>query len=290
MAHAPNLERTITKTPGKSVEGLAWCSDRLFSAGLSGELVEWNLQTLKPRQKQHVTGNAIWCLDINRAGTDIAIGTEEGYINIFDISDNQFQYKNLFDKQEGRVLCCCYDSTGEFLVSGSVGAIRIWNTRKGHAIHKMNITSVGPKAQETIVWSVKVLRDFSIIAGDSRGYISIWDGKMATQIEAYHAMKADVLALAVDDEEKRLFCAGIEPVIRIYERTKITRDDMVYHRWVKLLQRRVHYHDVKALACYQDNICSGGVDGYLGIASATKTRSTVVKYGPFLQVRGKIKF
>ncbi|KAM7357029.1 UTP4 small subunit processome component l(3)72Dn [Cochliomyia hominivorax] len=285
MANAPNLERTITKTPGKSVEGLAWSADRLFSVGLSGELVEWNLQTLKPRNKQHVTGNAIWCLDVNRLGTEIAIGTEEGYINIFDISDKQFQYKNLFDKQEGRVLCCSFDATGDFLVTGSLCAIRIWNTRTGHAIHKMTLTSIVNKfnQQETIVWSVRVLQDFTIIAGDSRGYISIWDGKMATQIEAFQASKADVLALAVDEEENTFYCAGIEPIIRIYSKTKIIRDDMVYHRWVKVLQRRVHYHDVKALASVQDNIYSGGVDGYLGVSSASKARSKIVKYGPFLQ-------
>ncbi|XP_037819105.1 U3 small nucleolar RNA-associated protein 4 homolog [Lucilia sericata] len=285
MANAPCLERTITKTPGNSVEGLAWCADRLFSAGLSGELVEWNLQTLKPRYKQHVTGNAIWCLDVNRAGTEIAIGTEEGYINIFDISDNQFQYKNLFDKQEGRVLCCRFDATGDYLVTGSMGAIRIWNKRTGHAINKMTLTAKQNKAnpQETIIWSIQVLADFTIISGDSRGYISIWDGKNATQIESHQAMKADVLTVAVDEEENKLFCAGIEPTIRIYSKTRIQRDDMVYNRWVKFLQRRVHDHDVKALLCVQDNIYSGGIDGYLGVSSASKTQSKIVKYGPFLQ-------
>ena len=284
MKDAPCLERCIPKTPGNSVEGLAWSGDRLFSAGLSGELVEWNLQTLKPRHKQHVTGNAIWCLDVNREGTEIAIGTEEGYINIFDISDNQFQYKNLFDKQEGRVLCCRFDATGEYLVTGSLGAIRIWNCHTGHAINKMTVTSKQNKNQETIIWSLQVLMDFSIIAGDSRGYVTIWDGKTASQVEAHQVLKADVLAVAVDEEENKLFCAGIEPTIRIYSKTLIKREDMVFHRWVKFLQRRVHDHDVKALVCAQDSIYSGGVDGYLGLSSASKTQSKIVKYGPFLQV------
>ena len=53
---------------------------------------------------------------------------------------------------------------------------------------------------------------------------------------------------------------------------------------MKYLQRRVHDHDVKALVCAQDNIYSGGVDGYLGLSSASKTQLKIVKYGPFLQV------
>ena len=228
MKDAPCLERCISKTPGNSVEGLAWSGDRLFSAGLSGELIEWNLQTLKPRYKQHVTGNAIWCLDVNREGTEIAIGTEEGYINIFDISDNQLQYKNLFDKQEGRVLCCRFDATGEYLVTGSLGAIRIWNCHTGHAINKMTVSSKQNK-QETIIWSLQVLMDFTIITGDSRGYVTIWDGKTASQVEAHQVLKADVLAVAVDEEENKLFCAGIEPTIRIYCKTVIKREDMVFH-------------------------------------------------------------
>ncbi|XP_061389746.1 U3 small nucleolar RNA-associated protein 4 homolog [Musca vetustissima] len=282
VRHAPCLERTIPKSPQNSVEGLAWSAERLFSAGLNGELVEWNLQTLQPRFKQHVTGNAIWCIDVNREGNEMAIGTEEGYINIFNIEDNQFQYKTLFDKQEGRVLCCRFDATGNFLVTGSMGAIRIWDTRTGHAIHKMTVTSM-QYPQDTIVWSIQVLQDFTIISGDSRGHVSIWDGKTASQLETHQALKADVLAVAVNEEEDKLFCAGIEPTIRIYAKTQIKRDDMMYYRWVKFLQRRVHDHDVKALVCAQDNIYSGGVDGYLGISSATKTRSTIHKYGPFLQ-------
>lgn len=283
VRHIPCLERTIPKSPENSVEGLAWAAERLFSAGLNGELIEWNMQTLKPRFKQHVTGNAIWCLDVNREGNEIAIGTEEGYINIFNIEDNQFQYKTLFDKQEGRVLCCRFDATGNFLVTGSMGAIRIWDTRTGHAIQKMTVTSK-TKPQDTIVWSLQVLQDFTIISGDSRGHVSIWDGKTASQIETHQVLKADVLAIAVNEEEDKIFCAGIEPIIRIYAKTQIKREDMTFYRWVKFLQRRVHSHDVKALVCAQNNIYSGGVDGYLGISSATKTKATIEKYGPFLQV------
>uniref|UniRef100_A0A1A9W3B5 WD repeat-containing protein 55 homolog n=1 Tax=Glossina brevipalpis TaxID=37001 RepID=A0A1A9W3B5_9MUSC len=283
MAHAPCLERVIPETPGNSVECMGWCGKRLFSSGLNGEVIEWNLQTLQPRVRQHVTGNTVWCLDINRECTELAVGTDEGYINLFDISDDQLLYKRLFDKQEGRILCCSYDATSEFLVTGSVGVVRIWNCRTGHAVNKMNIGGNKYNKAEAIVWSLKVLSDFTIITGDSLGNVTVWDGRMASQTEIHQVLKADVLALAVNEDEDKLICAGVEPNIRIYAKTLIKSKEATYYRWVKFLQRRVHDHDVKALVCAKNFIYSGSVDGYLGLSSVTKTTLTNEKYGPFLK-------
>ncbi|XP_037933093.1 U3 small nucleolar RNA-associated protein 4 homolog [Teleopsis dalmanni] len=280
MQYMPLLERTIPTTPGNSVEGMVWVGERLFSVGLSGEIVEWDLQKLVPRRKQYVTGNAIWCIDVNVKATQLAVGTEEGYVNIFDVENDEMDYKNLFDKQEGRVLCCKFDHSGEYLVTGSVCAIRIWNVSSGHAIHKMTVRS---DTREVIVWCLRVLKDFTIISGDSRGIVTVWDGRTATEIETHQMLKADVLTLTTNEDETMLMCSGIEPIIRIYSKTLIKRDEMEYHRWVKFLQRSVHDHDVKALICMDERIISGGMDGYLSISSAVKTSSTMAKYGPFLQ-------
>ncbi|XP_017486394.1 PREDICTED: U3 small nucleolar RNA-associated protein 4 homolog [Rhagoletis zephyria] len=282
MQYSAYLEKVIPKSPGNSVEGMAWAGERFFSVGLTGELVEWDLHLLKPRRKQFVTGNAIWCIDINSTGTELVVGTEEGYINIFEIDNDQMQYKNLFDKQEGRVLCCKFDRTGEFLVTGSLGAIRIWDVKSGHALHKMTVARAERK-KEVIVWSLQVLSDFTIVSGDSRGQVTVWDGKMATQLESHQVLKADVLTVAINEEENMLMCSGIEPIIRIYAKTKIKREDTEYNCWVKYLQRSVHDNDVKALICAGDRIYSGGMDGYLGISSASKRVSTIAKYGPFLK-------
>ncbi|XP_067613802.1 U3 small nucleolar RNA-associated protein 4 homolog [Eurosta solidaginis] len=282
MQHASYLERVIPKSPGQSVEGMAWAAERLFSVGLTGELVEWDLQLLKPRRQQYATGNAVWCIDVNSTGTVLAIGTEEGYINIFDVDNDEMQYKQLFDKQEGRVLCCKFDRTGEFLVTGSMGAIRIWDAKSGHALHKITL-GYTEKKKEVIVWSIQVLSDFTIISGDSRGQVTVWDGKMATQVESHQVLKADVLTVVVNEEESLLMCSGIEPIIRIYAKTKIKRDETECYCWVKFLQRSVHDHDVKCLISAGERIFSGGMDGYLGISSATKLSSTIAKYGPFLK-------
>lgn len=114
-----------------SIEGLAWLNNRLISVGLHGFLIEYNLQKLAIEKRLVVTGEAAFCLDINKTNTLIAVGTEQGYLNIFKVNEDEILFDRFFDKQEGRILCLKFDTTGEFIVSGSTDAIRIWNVESG---------------------------------------------------------------------------------------------------------------------------------------------------------------
>lgn len=63
----------------------------------------------------------------------------------------------------GKIICISWDSTGEWLITGSINALRVYSRRSGHAIHKL------PTGQsETIVSSIAVTNDFTIISADSR--------------------------------------------------------------------------------------------------------------------------
>lgn len=268
-----------------SIEAIGWANNRLFTTGLTGELIEWDLTTLEAKSKLLLTGNAAWCLDVNKQNTNVAIGTEGGFINIFDVSNsNEVNYVKIFDRQEGRILCCKFDYSGEFVVTGSADTIRIWELKTGHAIYKMTVSRAEAK-QETTIWSLSVLRDFTIIAGDSRGFISVWDGKTASQIDNFQAMKSgDVLTVAVNEDENIFACAGIDPKIKIFALSEIKKGDKIIQKWVKFLQRFVHEHDVKTLQFVGSRMISGGVDGYLGYSNGTKEKSGLGtnKYGPFL--------
>lgn len=44
--------------------------------------------------------------------------------------------------------------------------------------------------RETVVWSVKVADDFTIVSGDSRGKTCFWNGKTGTLIDAYQVTRA----------------------------------------------------------------------------------------------------
>lgn len=225
-------------------------------------------------------------MDISRQNTHLIAGTDSGFLNVYDISyENEVNFVKVFDKQDGKILCCKFDPTGEFVATGSEDAIRLWEMKTGHAIYKLSVGRSEAK-KETIIWDLQVLKDLVIIAGDSRGYITVWDGKLGAQIDSFQATTCgDVLAVAVNDDETLFACAGINPKIRFFALTEVKRGETTTKSWVKFFQRIVHEHDVKALQFVGSRIFSGGVDGYLGLSNSSKIKGSqaISRYGPFLE-------
>lgn len=131
---------------------------------------------------------------------------------------------------------------------------------------------------ETVVWCLAVLDDLTIISGDSRGKLSFWDGKLGALVESYQSHRADILSLAVSEDRKTLYCAGVDPKIVSYVQVNMKGENK---KWVKSIERKIHDHDVRALLLVGDKVYSGGVDGYL--ACSYYPPKTLLKYPPFLQ-------
>ncbi|XP_050074478.1 U3 small nucleolar RNA-associated protein 4 homolog [Anopheles maculipalpis] len=267
MANAPFLEKNIPGGEGISIEGLAWAGSRLFSVSLAGTLIEWDLGKI-PCVKQSilVTGNAAWCVDVSKDERLLAVGTEGGYINVYRLDNEEVAYERILDKQEGRIVCCCFDWTGDFLVTGSADAVRVWDVRNGHAVHKMT-TGRSNRNQETTVWAVLVMQDFTIVSADSRGKLVIYDGQMGTVLEQHVVSSADLLCLAQDVERNVIYVGGVEPTIRVFERMT-TRHHSGDKRFVRSYTRRGHTHDIKTMTAHGRYLFSGGLDGSLIITAA----------------------
>lgn len=114
------MTHVIPGTPSGSVEAMCWVDQRLFSTGLSGAVVDWDLHTLNPKQSVLVTGQAAWCIDVTSASNKMAVGTEQGYLNLYSLEGEAMNFDRIFDKQEGRILCCKFDPSGEVLVTGRI--------------------------------------------------------------------------------------------------------------------------------------------------------------------------
>lgn len=56
-----------------SVEALAWCNGRLFSAGLHGFLLEYDLASCTVRSRTAVTGGPTWCLALSPNKQKLAV-------------------------------------------------------------------------------------------------------------------------------------------------------------------------------------------------------------------------
>ncbi|KAH8295802.1 hypothetical protein KR018_010002 [Drosophila ironensis] len=279
LEHAPYLDRVIHVPGSGSIEALAWSGNRLFSVDLTGRLIEWDLGLLQPRYEHAPTGNALWCVDVNPAGTELAVGSEEGHINLMSLENDELTYKLLFNQQKGRVLCLKFDKTGKKLVTGTEGCVRIWNASKGTTLHTMTLS-----AKDVVVWSLQFLSDNTIVAGDSAGFVTVWNAENATQIESTRVLDKNVFALAVNEKEDRLVCSGAQPpLIRIFSKTQIKREESTFERWIKFLQRDAHKHYVKSLVVIDDRIVSGGLDGILTITSCERTHGHIAQHAPFLK-------
>ncbi|XP_058065033.1 U3 small nucleolar RNA-associated protein 4 homolog [Anopheles bellator] len=286
MAHAPFLEKTVVGGAGLSIEGLAWAGERLFSVSLAGTLIEWDMRTGDgghPRVKQSllVTGNSAWCIAVSRDDRLLAVGTEGGYINLYRLENDELTYERILDKQDGRIVCCRFNHNGDFLVTGSADAVRVWDVRKGHAVHKMT-TGRSDRGTPTIVWDVAVLKDFTVISVDSRGRMMFFDGHLGTVLDNVPVSKADLLCLALTEDEEKLFAAGVESNIVTFRRMGGERlKGEKRNNFVRNVNRRCHTHDIKTLATVgRTGLVSGGIDGTLVVSSYPPFQ--VDKYLPLL--------
>lgn len=283
MTNAPFLERTIPGTWDHTIEVICWAGSRLFSVGLSGDgLKEWDLTTLTPKRTFLLTGDKGICMDFHQSSGHLAVGTEEGIVNILDLNDDDLQFVRLLDRQDHRIICCKYHENGEKLVSGSLDAVKVWNVKTGQVIHKISTGRAEPN-QETIVWCVDIINDFTIITGDSRGKVTFYDGNLGSQIDYVHASTADIMCLSVSSDRKSFFCSGVEQILKKYTNVAITRAGVEVDQWVRCAKRsKIHTHDVLSMVSIgNEKLISGGIDGFLSFA--TQDFKNFERTGPFLR-------
>ena len=162
-------------------------------------------------------------------------------------------------------------------VTGSIDTIRIWDVESGLPLQRMS-TGRLEKNLETTVWSVTILKDFTIVSGDSRGKTSFWNGKTGTLIDSYQSHKADILTVAANEEENVVYSSGVDPSIVHFQPLKKGEGKS---KWMKSINRNVNTHDVHAILALAGTrgIASVGVDGNLFVDDP-KFKS-LKKYPPF---------
>lgn len=141
-----------------------------------------------------------------------------------------------------------------FIVGGTThSAALCWSLATGRVENKL-LVDRGRKEQ-TIIWSVATLSNGTCIVGDSLGHVSFFDGKTRTLLPggkfSTHGKRADVLSLCVGPDGKSVYSGSVDQ--KVCEFTLVgardgTTDDATVEKWICTGRRRLHAHDIRALA------------------------------------------
>lgn len=284
----------------KSIEGLAWTQDpapeqedatgqqnggklRLFSIGYSTTVTEWDIEQGKPARHANANFGQIWCMAAQpqwKTGKDkhgklvseptaqhLALGCADGTIVIMSTEDDDLKYLRTLGQpptKKPRVLSITFKDRNTVVAGYSDSALRAFDIRNKILLRNMSLGAGAPGGpKEILVWSVKCLPDGTIVSGDSTGEIRFWDAKNYSLFQRIHGHEADVLDLAASADGKTVFSGGADRKTIAYKLQAGKKNDR-HRRWVKLMHRRFHQHDVKALAVYETQdlsvVVSGGLD------------------------------
>lgn len=101
-------------------------------------------------------GGAVWCLAVNKKGTKLAAGCDDGRIRLFNIGFGELEYVRTFEPQNGRILSVAWGPNDDYIVSGgSDSSVRKWDAHTGRALHRMTVDKTA--GEHTLVWAVLAL-------------------------------------------------------------------------------------------------------------------------------------
>ncbi|XP_057691890.1 U3 small nucleolar RNA-associated protein 4 homolog [Corythoichthys intestinalis] len=257
-------EKVIPGRDGAGIESLCWVGQRLFSAGLSGGITEYDLENLQPKSTVDAYGGPIWTICSNSKGTSLAVGCEDGTVKIFEILADRIQFQRNFDRQKSRIISLSWHPSGTRLAAGMMDMIRIFDAESGHSPHRMLVErGVGAsKSRQVVVWSLVFLSNHTIISGDSAGKVQMWDGITGTLVNTHLVTKWDVLALAVSQDESSLISGTSEGTVVQFQFLSRTTNQQDMD-WVRTRTFKNHSHDVRALVHTDIAVVSGGMDTLL---------------------------
>ncbi|KAI0343914.1 hypothetical protein BDW22DRAFT_1392002 [Trametopsis cervina] len=328
-----SLAFTLRNPDGPSDETPPLSDLRLFSAGGGSELAEWDLDRGCIRSTLPSQGGSIWCITPNPASTILAIGCEDGAVRLLSLENDTLTHFRRLDRVKSRILSIAWgppipreskphteaaeggegsdesddDEEEEWkdswVVAGcSDSSLRKWDIASGRMTDKMGTDKM--RGERTLVWAVGTLGDGTIVSGDSLGMVKFWDARTCTQLHSFQPHGADVLCLTISPEGTAVYSSGVDQKVFQYNYVKTQQPSSTEQpsllsrsssRWVQSVGRRLHSHDVRALAIWPPHsplppshrrqfpldiapvLASGGLDMSVVVTPAALPSSTITK-------------
>ena len=288
---------------GAAVSSLAWCAPyalddatdaldgaspalsayRLLSAGLDGQITEWDLTTLRPRGNPADShGGSVWAMAAEPAPAAgapqrVAVACDDGCVRLLTLAAGDgvgagLHHRRGFNRVDGRLLSLAWNPGGHQIAAGSSkGAIHVFDVALTQELARITVGQgdAPRKSDERCVWALEYLPCGTLVSGSSDGDVTFWDGRHGTQLSSHRQHRADVLALAASPDGSVVFASGVDSQVAAFEHVVAVDDDggPLGHRWTVTGTKRPHTHDVRALAIAAIGgapvLLSGGNDAQL---------------------------
>ncbi|KAF5919556.1 hypothetical protein HPG69_000155 [Diceros bicornis minor] len=251
----------------RATEALCWAKgQRLFSAGLNGEIIEYDLQALNIKYAMDAFGGPIWSMAASPRGSQLLVGCEDGSVKLFQITPDKIQFERNFDRQKSRILSLSWHPSGTHIAAGSIDYISVFDVKSGSSIHKMLVDRqfMGVSKRKCIIWGVAFLSDGTVISVDSAGKVQFWDSATGTLVKNHLIANADVQSIAVSDQEDSFVVGTAEGTVFHFQLVSVTSNSSE-KQWVRTKPFQHHTHDVRAVAHSPTALISGGTDTHLVI-------------------------
>ena len=275
-----SVDFVVPSRVDRSIDSVTWCQSRLFTAGLEGELTEWDLESLTEKHIADANGGPVWCIAASNDKHFIAAGCEDGSVRIFDVQFGGLEPTKTLDKQEFRVLSLAWSKCDKMIVTGSTDStIRVYNVNTRHVTARISTDKLRDKS--TLIWSMHLTSNMTIISGDSLGQTQFWDAEMGTLIKSFKSHEADVLSVCMSKDEESVYSSGIDS--RIAEFKFIKDKTAKEGEWRLTRKLRSVNHDIRTLSLTKgpdECLIAAGIDPRLSKFKVSETESS----GKFLSI------
>uniref|UniRef100_A0A4X2LRD9 UTP4 small subunit processome component n=1 Tax=Vombatus ursinus TaxID=29139 RepID=A0A4X2LRD9_VOMUR len=252
---------------GRSTEAVCWAKgQRLFGAGLGGDIIEYDLEQLSVKYSVDGFGGPIWSMAADPSGSYLAVGCEDGSVKLFHVTPDKIQLERTLERQKGRILSLSWHPSGTHIAAGSIDYIAVLDVNSGSTTQKMLMDKRHPGSQRRrcVVWGVAFLSDGTVVSTDSAGMVQFWDSETGTLVQTHPLASSDALSIAVAEKEDSMVVGTAEGTVFHFQLIP-SRSDSKQSRWVRTKPFQHHTHDVRSVAHSPTALISGGVDAHLVI-------------------------
>jgi WD40 repeat protein len=242
--------------------------DRLFTADLSGNIVEWDVLTQSPCAHSLSFGGSVWALAaVPDCADTIAVACQDGGTRLFSVAQPQSIILNkVVVRHSSPCVCVAAASSGSLIVTGyEDGSCRVIDVLGNAPPVAFRTVPSGDQVKRPRVWAVAFCgeENCNVAAADANGSVHVFDLGSGTLQQSMHISKNGDMLCLVSDGCGGLLAASVNAkVFHITGAHAVSAGSP----WRVSSACRLHTHDVYSIALFSKNtVLSGGLDCQLAV-------------------------